>query len=90
MVRRSIFMPQRSRAGTDASAHVGHAPRLLGRRGGIDVSNKGKDKVITDCSQREDQVIPECYINLAKKLAEHGCSGNAKKFASLIISIIKE
>ena len=54
------------------------------------MSNKGKDKVITDCSQREDQVIPECHINLAKKLAEHGCSGKAKKFASLIISIIKE
>ena len=34
MVRRSILMPPRSRAGADASAHVGHAPRLLGRRGG--------------------------------------------------------
>ena len=43
MVRRSIFMPQRSRAGADASAHVGHAPRLLGRRGGIDVNKKGKE-----------------------------------------------
>ena len=53
MVRRSIFMPQRSRAGTDASAHVGHAPRLLGRRGGIDVidkeyqANKTKETTLT-------------------------------------------
>ena len=53
MVRRSIFMPQRSRAGADASAHVGHAPRLLGRRGGIDVidkeyqANKTKETTLT-------------------------------------------
>jgi|GEM_PF-3842743 len=67
-----------------------HTPLAGSDEGGAGVSNKGKDKVITDCSQREEQVIPECYINLAKKLAEHGCSGNAKKFASLIISIIKE
>lgn len=44
MVRRSIFMPQRSRAGTDASAHVGHASRLFGRRGGAGVSDKEKNK----------------------------------------------
>ena len=37
-------MPPRSRAGADASAHVGHAPRLLGRRGGVGVSNKGKEE----------------------------------------------
>lgn len=83
-------MPQRPRAGADASAHVGHAPCLIGRRGGADVSKKGKDKVVTDCSQRGDRVIPECYINLAKKLTEHGYGGKAKQFASLIISIIKE
>ena len=53
MVRRSIFMPQRSRAGADASAHVGHAPRLLGRRGGIDLidkeyqANKTKETTLT-------------------------------------------
>lgn len=53
MVRRSIFMPPRSRAGADASAHVGHAPRLLGRRGGIDVidkeyqANKTKETTLT-------------------------------------------
>lgn len=53
MVRRSIFMPPRSRAGADASAHVGHAPRLLGRREGIDVidkeyqANKTKETTLT-------------------------------------------
>ena len=53
MVRRFIFMPPRSRAGADASAHVGHAPRLLGRRGGIDVidkeyqANKTKETTLT-------------------------------------------
>ena len=53
MVRRSIFMPPRSRAGADASAHVGHAPRLLGRRWGIDVidkeyqANKTKETTLT-------------------------------------------
>lgn len=46
-------MPPRSRAGADASAHVGHAPRLLGRRGGIDVidkeyqANKTKETTLT-------------------------------------------
>ena len=44
MVRRSIFMPPRSRAGADASAHVGHASRLFGRRGGAGVSDKEKNK----------------------------------------------
>lgn len=44
MVRRSIFMPPRSRAGADASAHVGHAPRLLGRRGGAGVM-EDKNKI---------------------------------------------
>ena len=39
----SIFMPPRSRAGADASAHVGHAPRLLGWRGGAGVSDNGKE-----------------------------------------------
>ena len=34
MVRRSIFMPPRSRAGADASAHVGHAERRAERGGG--------------------------------------------------------
>lgn len=44
MVRRSIFMPPRSRAGADASAHVGHAPRLFGRRGGAGVM-EDKNKI---------------------------------------------
>ena len=34
--------------------------------------------------------IPEYYINLAKKMADHGYSGRGKEIANMIISIIKE
>lgn len=40
--------------------------------------------------QQNGKEIPQCYIRLAQKLAEHGCGGKASQYASLIISIIKE
>lgn len=40
--------------------------------------------------QQNGREIPQCYIRLAQKLAEHGCGGKASRYASLIISIVKE
>ena len=76
MVRRSIFMPPRSRAGADASAHVGHAPRLLGRRGGIDVidkeyqANKTKETTLTkeNCIRKIVKIINRNDESFALKI----------------------
>ena len=83
MVRRSIFMPQRSRAGADASAHVGHAPRLFGRRGGAGVSNKGKYK-ITDTESEDNQ-------NNIEKLARYiGRKKSPRRIANVLCALSAE
>lgn len=82
MVRRSIFMPPRSRAGADASAHVGHAPRLLGRRGGIDVidkeyqANKTKETTLTkeNCIREIVKIINRNDESFALKILARSIS----------------
>ena len=54
------------------------------------MERKAKLGTERDDSQENLTAIPECYINLARKLAARGYSGNAKQFALLIISVVKE
>jgi hypothetical protein len=54
------------------------------------ITRKAKSGTERDGSKENLTAIPACYINLARKLAARGYGGNAKQFASLIISVIKE
>ena len=74
MVRRSIFMPPRSRAGADASAHVGHAPYFLDRRGGAGGMRGEKEQFLQEQKKDLDEVtaIKAKIIDLIMKIQTPG------------------